>query len=38
MLAQATIKELTVLGIVLAAGSMLYWSKVLIDQSRPGRG
>lgn len=31
MLAQATVRELTVLGIVLAVGSTLYWARLLIS-------
>jgi APA family basic amino acid/polyamine antiporter len=38
MLAQATMKELMVLGIVLAAGSTLYWTKFLIRQPKAPRG
>jgi amino acid transporter len=38
MLAQATMKELTVLGIVLAVGSTLYWTKFLIGQQKVARG
>jgi amino acid transporter len=38
MLAQATLKELTVLGIVLAVGSTLYWARVLIPPPKVARG